>query len=378
MALALLTHYFCIFLVGSAETDRRRVFFHLTCGLLLGIFGAIEMARKTPPLELSRSQILRFRRRVGSLDERLPAGTKSLRRAAWAGLQDSMPRAALLSIHARMEGADSTSWGAPVPRPALGSAIQRLRRGRRGPPSILPWAATGGRAAPRKGARHRCPPARVSRRQADAVWPSRARDGRVAQQPGYAAPTGTVLLRWDGSRQPVVWTVPPPDMDPWQARLELARRYLHVCGPTMPAMFAGWAGIGRAEASVAFQGLAGSLTPVRTPVGDAWILSDDEKGFRSQPGPVAPARLLPSGDAYSLLWEPIEKSFVPDPKRRAALWTTRVWPGAVLVGGEITGVWRRSAADVSIDLWRRLSRTEWAAVEAEALSLPLPGPITVR
>jgi hypothetical protein len=67
------------------------------------------MARKTPPLELSRSQILRFRRRVGSLDERLAAGTKSPGRAAWAGLQDSMPRAALLSIHARMEGAPDGS-----------------------------------------------------------------------------------------------------------------------------------------------------------------------------------------------------------------------------------------------------------------------------
>jgi hypothetical protein len=30
-----------------------------------------------------------------------------------------------------------------------------------------------------------------------------------------------------------------------------------------------------------------------------------------------------------------------------------------------------------IDLWRRLSRAEWAAVQAEALSLPLPGPITL-
>ena len=26
----------------------------------------------------------------------------------------------------------------------------------------------------------------------------------------YAAPTGTVLIRWDGARQPTVWTVPPP------------------------------------------------------------------------------------------------------------------------------------------------------------------------
>lgn len=66
-----------------------------------------------PRLELSRSQILCFRRRVGSLDERLPAGAKSLRRAAWAGLQDSMPRAALLSIHARVERTASTTWEHP-------------------------------------------------------------------------------------------------------------------------------------------------------------------------------------------------------------------------------------------------------------------------
>jgi hypothetical protein len=37
-----------------------------------------------------------------ALDERLRPGPDSLRRAAWAGLQDSMPRAALLSIHARV------------------------------------------------------------------------------------------------------------------------------------------------------------------------------------------------------------------------------------------------------------------------------------
>jgi hypothetical protein len=62
-------------------------------------------------LEPSRSQILGFRRWVGSLYERFPAGTKSLRRAAWAGLQDSMPRAALLlSIHARVEGTGPRTW----------------------------------------------------------------------------------------------------------------------------------------------------------------------------------------------------------------------------------------------------------------------------
>ena len=64
-------------------------------------------------LTLTRPQILAFRRRAGALDERLPPGARSLRRAAWAGLQDSMPRAALLSIHARVEGAHASSWEDP-------------------------------------------------------------------------------------------------------------------------------------------------------------------------------------------------------------------------------------------------------------------------
>ncbi len=64
---------------------------------------------------------------------------------------------------------------------------------------------------------------------------------------------------------------------------------------------------------------------------------------------------------------------VPDGDRRRELWTPRVWPGAVLVEGEIVGTWRRTQADVTIKSWRRLSRAERAAVEAEAASLPLPG-----
>ena len=64
-------------------------------------------------LELTRSQILTFRRRAASLDERLPRGQGALRRAAWAGLQDSMPRAALLSIHARMAGTEPETWEDP-------------------------------------------------------------------------------------------------------------------------------------------------------------------------------------------------------------------------------------------------------------------------
>jgi hypothetical protein len=64
-------------------------------------------------LGLTRQQILAFRRQVGGLEERMPQGSESLRRAAWAGLQDSMPRAALLSLHARVDGVESSTWEDP-------------------------------------------------------------------------------------------------------------------------------------------------------------------------------------------------------------------------------------------------------------------------
>ena len=331
-----------------------------------------NMSKKVSGLELSRSQILSFRRRAGLLEKRLPAGTKSLRRAAWAGLQDSMPRAALLSIHARVEETSSANcehpslvqlWGPRFSNYVVAAkdlpifSLGRLpddarRRARAHDTATRLHAFLDGKRMPFGQAG-----------KAIGVPPNSLR---------YAAPTGTVLLRWDGAHQPVVWTAPVPDLDPRQARTELARRYLHIFGPATAVSFAKWAGIRLGEARTAFEALA-ALTPVRTPVGDAWILADDEAAFRTQSKPAASTRLLPSGDAYYLLWGADRGLLVPDAKRRAALWTTRVWPGALLVNGEIAGVWRRSAHEVSIDAWDRLSSAEQEVVEAEALSLPLPG-----
>jgi hypothetical protein len=167
--------------------------------------------------------------------------------------------------------------------------------------------------------------------------------------------------------------VPAPEIEPLEARRELARRYLHVFGPSTPTAFATWAGIGAPKARATFDALARSLTAVRTPIGEAWILSRDEPAFRAPPGPPAAARLLPSGDAYFLLQGAERELLVPDAAQRSALWTSRVWPGAVLVTGEIVGTWRRAHAQLTIQCWRRLSQAERDAVEAEARSLPLPG-----
>jgi hypothetical protein len=327
----------------------------------------------TARLDLTRLQIVAFRRHVGGLDERLPRGRRSLRRAAWAGLQDSMPRAALLSIHARVEGTEPSTWEDPSlvqlwgPRynayvvAARDLAVFSLGR--------LPDDAGARRIAEDLAARLHAHLGGAKMTYSEAGEALGEHPNRLR----YAAPTGSVLIRWDGARQPTVWTMPPPEVDPRDTRLELARRYLHIFGPTTPEAFAEWAGISPRQGRTAFDELLRSLTPVRTPVGDSWILTRDEPTFRAAPGSVAPARLLPSGDAYFLLQGVDRELLVPDADRRRLLWTPRVWPGGLLVQGELVGTWRRAQGTVTIQTWRRLSRAARDAVEAEVESLPLPG-----
>jgi hypothetical protein len=331
----------------------------------LGVTGA--------PLELTREQILAFRRRVGALDERLPLGPESLRHAAWAGLQDSMPRAALLSIHARVAGTEATTWEDPSLVQLWGPrfstyvvskqdvAVFSLGR--------LPEDGKGRRVAEEVAAQLHAVLGGARMLHHEAAAPLGVNPNRFR----YAAATGTVLIRWDGARQPVIWGVPRPDVDPAEASLELARRYIHVFGPTTPMSFTDWAGIATRRGPAIFEALGASLLPVRTPLGDAWALESDEATLRAKPRVPAAARLLPSGDAYFLLQRADRELLVLEAGRRSLLWTSRVWPGAVLVNGEIVGTWRRANAEVSIETWRQLSSKDREAVESEASSLPLPG-----
>jgi len=332
-------------------------------------------------LYLTRQQILAHRRRVQALDERLPRQATSVRRAAWAGLQDSMPRAALLSIHARVAGTRPDALDDPslvqVWGPRFSAYVVAAR-------DVAPF--TLGRLPDDDRRRHR---AEDTAARLHAFLDGREMlYGEIGPGLGvhpnslrYAAATGTVLIRWDGARAPMVRSAPAPSVDPFEARLELARRYLHVFGPNTADAFAVWAGIVPPAGRAAFEVLGTELVPVRTPIGDAGILADDEPAFSAYAGPAAPARLLPSGDTYFLLQGADRELLVPEAERRRLLWTTRVWPGAVLVAGEIVGTWRRANAVVTVEPWRRLSRSDRESVEAEAASLPLPGlsgPISVR
>jgi len=327
----------------------------------------------TVRLDLTRSQILAYRRRVGSLDERLRRSRRSMENAAWAGLQDSMPRAALLSIHARVEDTAPDAWDDPAFVQLWGPRYSTYVVAERDV-AVFTLGRLPDDAADRQFAQD------VAGTLRDVLAGSTMTDREAGEALGwnpnrfrYGAPTGTILIHWPGAGPPTVRAVTAPDTDPRDARLELARRYLHVFGPSTPQSFARWAGIPPQSGVAAFDHLNRSMTPVRTPLGEAWILSRDEPELRTAPAPASPARLLPSGDAYWLLQGDDRGLLVEDATHRDALWPSRVWPGALLVGGDIVGTWRRSQNKLAIDTWRRLSGEEKAAVDAEASSLPIPG-----
>lgn len=325
-------------------------------------------------MKATRAQVLAFRSRSQHLDERLAPGALSLRAAAWAGLQDSVPRSALHALHARVEDVGATAWEDP-------SLVQVWG------PRFTAYVVPAGDHAIFTLARMPGPGRIRDRAYELAGWLSEHLGGQAADlndvavalgghpnQLRYASLTGTVIIRWAGARRPFVQSVPPPEIEPADARAELFRRYLHAYGPSTAAAFAEWAGIAPAAAWQTFEAMESELMAVTTPIGDRWVLAADEALFDA-PLPRA-ARLLPSGDPYYLFQGADRELLVPDDTQRAELWTPRVWPGALLVDGEIVGTWRRTTAVVTVDPWRRLSRAERDALDAEAASLPIPDTAT--
>ena len=150
-----------------------------------------------------------------------------------------MPRAALLSIHARVAGAGPSSWEDASLVQLWGPRFQVYVIAARD----LAVFSLGRFPDDLKGRRRaEDMAARLHALLDGATMPYGAAGDALglhdANALRYAATTGTVLIRWAGARQPTVWTVPSTGDDPLKARLELARRHLHVFGPSTPESFA--------------------------------------------------------------------------------------------------------------------------------------------
>src|SRR5467141_80002 len=327
---------------------------------------------------ITRENVLAFRQRATHLTRRLPSGR--LVEAAFAGLQDSAPRSAVLALYARVKEVSPSAWkdprfvqvwgprGAVYVVPAHDVAVFTLGRF---PRNSLLGAAVKAAAEKAKRA-FRARQARPGRNLSDRAVGVNFRELRIASM------TGAVRIEWDGAT--TSWRlVEPPTEAPELARLELARRFLRSVGPSTPKEFAwwsgGWAGSFGAstrgelsDAQQTFRSLEKELTEVEFEGQKGWTLRTDRARLE-RAVPVETVRLLPAGDPF--LASADQALLVPQPRFRSELWPKSVWPGALLVNGELVGTWRRQMGRVTVRAWVPLEPEVKEGVEDEVSGMPI-------
>jgi hypothetical protein len=335
-------------------------------------------AARPAAARVSGEQVIRYRARASHLDARLPPG--SFAEGAWGGLQDSVPRSGVISLHARVQGTQPGSWEDP-------SLVQIWFRG--GADFIVPREDVGiftlG-SYPRDPAR-----AADLERIADDVH--RLTHGRMT--PGRDLPpdlggrplrirntavTGRVHIRWDAAN---IWVIPAvrPSIDVEDARRELARRFLHWHGPATARRLAQFTGVEPADGTATWQAIEPELVPVEIAgvTERRWLLARDLEDLRSA-RPIQGVRLLPMDDPFTKYDH--ELLLADDALRARSLpkvgRSPGYIPGAVLVDGEIVGAWQRQQRKVTIHAFRQLAAGVRHAIETEAMTFPIAGPTEPR
>lgn len=152
-----------------------------------------------------------------------------------------------------------------------------------------------------------------------------------------------------------------------EAGRDLLRRFLRCYGPATPGDFAGWVGIGAADARQRFAELADELRDVSWDGGTGSIRRDDVDALGTA-RPPSGVRLLPPGDPFLLARD--RATLIPDRSRRPAVWPALGAPGALVVDGEIVGTWRSqkkgTALRVQVSYFARPVPPAEVEVEREA------------
>jgi hypothetical protein len=145
----------------------------------------------------------------------------------------------------------------------------------------------------------------------------------------------------------------------------LVRTYLRLLGPAGPTEVARWLSTTRAELRPSWPG---DLIEVSVDGRLAWLPQERVDALRAATMPPV-VRLLPPSDPY--LQARDRDLLLPDRAAQKVLWPALGPPGAVLVGGEIAGVWRTRAAGrrrlrVNITAFGELFPDDRAAIAEQA------------
>lgn len=163
------------------------------------------------------------------------------------------------------------------------------------------------------------------------------------------------------------WLGTEPKGDVGRLRRELLVRYLHCYAPSTARDFAGWAGIGTAEARERWRQVEPALTAVNVEGRQGFVVEDDLERLAGAAPPDS-VRLLPSKDV--LLQARDRDLLIPDAARRKAVFAILGGPGVLLVGGDIAGTWRGAGRgrryEVRVQPFGVLTTTVRRALEEEA------------
>jgi uncharacterized protein YcaQ len=151
------------------------------------------------------------------------------------------------------------------------------------------------------------------------------------------------------------WLGEPPPVDRERALAELARRFLAGHGPAAEGDLARWAGLPLRDVRAGLDAIASELEPA----GDGLV----DLAGRDAVDELPPPRLLGPWDPVLLGWTSRDELLGG---HKGIVTLNGVFRPFALVRGRAAATWRLRGHELEFEPFRRLSRAESAALEAEA------------